>query len=464
MVVPTPTFEDLDLSDGWSESGNPQHLDDQHTLLSSASGDGVGDKLSQSGIIAADDWTVSIWFRFPSTASGTATIYQQAASTLIGQGSIVLTSAGKIQAIATDGTTGANRTQSVSTSTYKDNKYHLATIRVRLSALTVDILVDGVEVAYDSQNVDSGTGYPGNTGTLKASTLLGNETSPDSQANEVSRLKIWNGTFLSDVVILEEFNNEFAAARSFINVSEDSRWDWDQLSGDLLDKVGARDGAPVNIITERSGVYWHVGKDPDFGAANWPDSPTGRLFDFKDGASMLYHMLTIQVDLTGQIRRWLVAIAAAGANHPAARYNDITATTQWEVFPNGMDGHVLAQSRQPKIGETYALIWMYDPATKLSMFKILSDDPTDPIDLYSEFTNPGANPAVSGHRISVNPLSTQGFDSFARKTGVSGYATVDTNLRGSKAMMFKSATDLIENFILTPSDGDGGAKIYYYYD
>lgn len=217
MTVPTPDFQDLNLSDGWTENGSPVYVNDLWNAGTAFLGDG-DDSLQQAEIVpdnATPLLSYSIWFK-TTTTSGAVIIGQEKRepSDAAIRGCFFLQMNGNGTLAPMFFTTSAsNGVASSSTNAgpfYNDGNLHHALITG--NGNDVNIFVDGAEVAYQSKDVVSGGGFASIVNTSQPLSIA-NQIGGASDLffnGEVTRPKIWLQTEITTAQALEEFNNEEA--------------------------------------------------------------------------------------------------------------------------------------------------------------------------------------------------------------------------------------------------------------
>jgi hypothetical protein len=216
MTVPTPTYEDLDLSNGWTEYGTPTYVSDPINTGTAFQGDTVDNALERAEVLASGtQHTIQCWFKVPASHSTNGTLVSQTKNSGTDTGSFHLTihASGGLQSRFMNNTP-TDSIVSHGSSTFKDDTWRLGTVVLR-TATDLDVYINGVEDGYLAQDSVSGNGADGTTNSsVPLSVGAYDQTSSSGKqffGGAVARVKIWEGVALSSAQVLEEYNNELGA-------------------------------------------------------------------------------------------------------------------------------------------------------------------------------------------------------------------------------------------------------------
>jgi len=247
MAVPTPTYEDLDLRDGWTEGGSPSYIDDQHNPEAALAADGVNDILTRAAVITTGQtkYSLSYWVRFNDTDTGYHVCQDQGAG-FADKNFRNQWSGSNIWHVAYGTTDNTYSYKKTATELTLEVWYHfLATVDGTDPTLAnkVELFLNG---SSDEDTVVSGPsgGFNNTTGEQILSLGGRGSYSPGYTHCDISRIKLWNGTELSSAQATEEYNNEFAAIGEGFNVDVTGN-----IIGTVFSQIMPNNGIMGNIIT-----------------------------------------------------------------------------------------------------------------------------------------------------------------------------------------------------------------------
>jgi len=217
MAVPATTFEDLDLSDGWTELSSPLYVADLHNPGAAVRLDGIDDGLVQATenvwTTGETDCSFACWIRiYPQSGQRAITVNATAfVSIPLNKGSIYVWSDANGKLGTTFYSSQTNTLQSHSVNSVADTgDWLFVGCTIAGSSDDLNLYTSGVEVSYSLENSKAGTGFTtGFAGTPEA-IRVGSVSASVFLNGDVSRVRYWDGTTLSAAQMLELYNAEIS--------------------------------------------------------------------------------------------------------------------------------------------------------------------------------------------------------------------------------------------------------------